>query len=115
MLAACGGPTFTYERRNATPAQVNRDLEECKREAFRASRFALTQAGRYDTEGITYIVKYWVPSFAEDVDRRDAMLEAIDKAIRKQGLPTPMKRLNLLAVKDKAATIDNAGRPQGTP
>ena len=54
MLAACGGPTFTYERRNATPAQVNRDLEECKREAFRASRFALTQAGRYDTEVLNH-------------------------------------------------------------
>ena len=49
-LAACATPTYTYERRNATPAQIDRDREQCKPEAFRPSRFALTQAGRYDID-----------------------------------------------------------------
>ncbi|MDX3893722.1 mechanosensitive ion channel family protein [Pusillimonas sp.] len=71
------------------------------------------RAARYDAEGITYTVKYWVPSFAEDVDRRDAMLVAIDKAIRRQGLPTPMKRLNFLAVKDTSAPAQGIDQAEG--
>lgn len=49
-LAACAAPAVTYERRNATPAQVDRDREQCKREAFRPSRFAIWQSGRYDAD-----------------------------------------------------------------
>ncbi len=98
-------------------AQAKQVLLEAASEAGGTdSQIPSVRAGRYDTEGITYIVKYWVPSFAEDVDRRDAMLEAIDKAIRRQGLPIPMKRLNLLAIKDKAAATDIGGRPRdGNP
>jgi hypothetical protein len=49
-LAACAGPSFSYAKRGATPAQVDHDREACKREAFRPSKFALTQAGRYDVD-----------------------------------------------------------------
>lgn len=49
-LTACAAPTFTYERRSATPAQRDRDLGQCKREAFRPSRFALWRSGRYDLD-----------------------------------------------------------------
>jgi hypothetical protein len=49
-LAACAAPTFTYERRGGTPAQLDRDVEACKREAFRPSRFSLWQSGRYDVD-----------------------------------------------------------------
>jgi hypothetical protein len=49
-LAACAAPTYTYERRGATPAQVDHDLAQCKKEAFRPSRFAIWSSGRYDTD-----------------------------------------------------------------
>jgi hypothetical protein len=49
-LAACAAPTYTYERRGATPAQVDHDLAQCKKEAFRPSRFAIWASGRYDTD-----------------------------------------------------------------
>lgn len=49
-LAACAAPRYTYERPRATPAALARDLEQCKREAFRPSRFAIWQSGRYDVE-----------------------------------------------------------------
>lgn len=40
----------------------------------------------YDPEGIRYTVRFWVPSFAEDVDCKDAVLSAIDKALRDKHL-----------------------------
>ncbi|MAS14441.1 MAG: mechanosensitive ion channel protein [Nitratireductor sp.] len=40
----------------------------------------------YDPEGIRYTVRFWVPSFAEDVDCKDAVLTAIDKALRDKHL-----------------------------
>lgn len=48
MLAGCAAPRYDYERRNATPAQMDRDLESCRREGFRASRFAIWPSNRYD-------------------------------------------------------------------
>lgn len=50
----------------------------------------------YDAEGILYAVRFWVPSFAEDADCRDAVLSAIDAAIRERGLPPPHMRLRLM-------------------
>jgi len=47
-LAACAGPTFGYEKRGATPAQLDRDRAQCKKEAFRPSRFAFWASDRYD-------------------------------------------------------------------
>lgn len=47
-LAACASPRWTYDRRNATPAQLDHDLEVCRREGFRAQRFALLPSDRYD-------------------------------------------------------------------
>jgi hypothetical protein len=47
-LSACAGPTFTYEKRGATPAQLDRDLAQCKKQAFRPSRFSIWPSGRYD-------------------------------------------------------------------
>jgi hypothetical protein len=35
-----------------TPAQRDRDLGQCKREAFRPSRFAIFQSGRYDVDAL---------------------------------------------------------------
>lgn len=51
-LTACAAPTFTYEKRAATPAQLDRDLGQCKREAFRPSRFSIWPSGRYDVDAL---------------------------------------------------------------
>lgn len=50
----------------------------------------------YDTDGVKYVVRYWVPSFVDDVDCRDVMISAIDRAIRQSGLPTPNSRIKVL-------------------
>ncbi len=47
-LAGCAGRSWTYERRHVTPAQLDRDLEACRREGFRPQRFALRPSHRYD-------------------------------------------------------------------
>lgn len=46
----------------------------------------------YEAEGIRYAVRFWVPSFAEDIDCRDAVLSSIDAAIRANGLSAPETR-----------------------
>jgi hypothetical protein len=51
-LGACAGPSFEYERRGATPAQVDHDRNLCKKEAFRPSRFSIFTSGRYDTDAL---------------------------------------------------------------
>lgn len=50
----------------------------------------------YDTHGVRYTVRYWVPSFVDDIDCRDEMLVAADAAIRERGLPPPYSRIKLV-------------------
>lgn len=50
----------------------------------------------YDTEGVRYAIRYWVPSFVDDIDCRDAILVAVDAAIRQRGLPPPFSRVKLV-------------------
>ena len=50
LLAACAAPRYAYERRSATPAQIDHDLGVCRREGFRPSRFAVWPSDRYDWE-----------------------------------------------------------------
>lgn len=52
-----------------------------------------TRAISYGAEGIVYSVRYWVPSFAEEVDCRDAVLSMIDAAMRQRDLPAPHARV----------------------
>jgi hypothetical protein len=47
-LAGCAAPRYVYERRSATPAQLDHDLEVCRREGFRPSRLAVWPSNRYD-------------------------------------------------------------------
>ena len=54
----------------------------------------------YDTEGVRYAVRYWVPSFVDNVDCRDVMLVAVDAAIRERGLPPPYSRVRLVTSAD---------------
>jgi small-conductance mechanosensitive channel len=51
----------------------------------------------YDAEGVRFAVRYWVPSFVDDIDCRDDMLVAVDAAIRERGLPPPYSRVKLVA------------------
>ena len=48
LLAGCAQPQWTYEKRGATPAQLDRDFEHCRREAFRPQRFGIRISDRYD-------------------------------------------------------------------
>lgn len=66
----------------------------------------IVRAAAYDAGGVTYAIKYWVPSFADDIDCRDAVLAAVDEAIRKQGLTPGFGRLELVRVKNKSDPID---------
>ena len=68
------------------------------------------RAASYESEGIAYRVSHWVSSFAEDVDRRDVMLAAIDETIRKKGLPTPVSRINVVALDDASNSTSVATR-----
>lgn len=47
----------------------------------------------YEISGITYAVRYWIPSHGEEVDCRDAILSAIDTAQRAAGFPPPRTRM----------------------
>lgn len=65
----------------------------------------------YDADGIRYAVRFWVPSFADDIDCRDAVLSALDAAIRERGLIPPHTRLHL---KEKGMWRNDGGdHPQG--
>jgi len=57
----------------------------------------------YNTDGVTFAVRYWVPSFVDDIDCRDVILVAIDAAIRERGLPPPYSRVKLIATDSPAA------------
>ena len=46
-VAGCAAPRYVYERR-VTPAQLDHDLQICRREGFRPSRFAVWPSNRYD-------------------------------------------------------------------
>lgn len=44
----------------------------------------------YNADGIRYLVRFWVPTFADDIDCRDAVLTEIDAALRRRDLPLPV-------------------------
>lgn len=50
----------------------------------------------YNAEGIVYAVRYWVPSFANEVDCRDSVLSEIDAALREAMVPPPQRALQLV-------------------
>lgn len=50
----------------------------------------------YDAEGIVYAVRYWVPSFANEVDCRDSVLSEIDAELRGSMVPPPQRALRLV-------------------
>ncbi|KAA2212979.1 mechanosensitive ion channel family protein [Teichococcus oryzae] len=71
-----------------------------------------------EPEGLVYMVRYWVPSFAQEVDCRDAVLTAVDGALRRQAVPAPHRRhRHSLDRVDKAdaATVLRVLRPGAEP
>jgi small-conductance mechanosensitive channel len=50
----------------------------------------------YADRGIRYVVRYWLPSFADEVDCRDAVLSAIDRHLRAAGIAMPHGRERVL-------------------
>lgn len=44
----------------------------------------------YDEGGIQYRVRFWVPSFVDDIDCRDEVYTAIDAALRSRGGKSPL-------------------------
>lgn len=49
----------------------------------------------HEPDGLVYVVRYWVPSFAQEVDCRDAVLTAVDGALRRRAVPAPHRRHRL--------------------
>jgi hypothetical protein len=50
LLAGCASPQWTFSRPGVSPARLDQDLENCRREAHRPHWFAFTRAGRMDQE-----------------------------------------------------------------
>lgn len=49
----------------------------------------------HEPEGLVYVVRYWVPSFAQEIDCRDAVLTAVDGMLRRRAVPAPHRRYRL--------------------
>ncbi len=49
----------------------------------------------HEPGGLVYVVRFWVPSFAQEVDCRDAVLTAVDSALRRRAVPAPHQRHRL--------------------
>lgn len=52
----------------------------------------------YDAVGVRYLVRFWVPTFADDIDCRDAVFSEIDAALRARSLPLPVSDCSLSSV-----------------
>lgn len=50
----------------------------------------------YGEHGMKYVVRYWLPGFADDTDCRDAVLANIDRYLRLAGLSVPYRERVLL-------------------
>jgi small-conductance mechanosensitive channel len=50
----------------------------------------------YTADGIAYAIRYWVPSFANDIDCRDSILSEVDAALREAKIPPPQRALALV-------------------
>lgn len=59
----------------------------------------------YDARGVRYLVRFWVPTFADDVECRDAVFSEIDAALRTRSL--------LLPVNDLGAALASSGLTMG--
>ncbi|MGB3864382.1 MAG: mechanosensitive ion channel family protein [Xanthobacteraceae bacterium] len=74
------------------------------------------RAVSYDTEGVRYAVRYWVPSFVDEADFRDAILVAVDSAIRDQtaALPRRPSLVSSRAISDPGEVSSEEGMSRST-
>lgn len=78
------------------------------KDVFTPAQKPVVRAIAYAAEGVTYKIKYWVPQFADDIDRRDAILVAVDAAIRQRGLVPPFKVAQAQPMQDRRGARDQA-------
>ena len=52
LLAGCAGERWSYTKRGLTPADLDRDLAACRKQAQRPYTFALTQSRRVDQKAL---------------------------------------------------------------
>ena len=64
-------------------------------------------ATAYTSEGVTYTIQYWVPSYASDGECRDAVLVAIDEALREHGVSPPVGRVQLMTITSPASSAND--------
>jgi small-conductance mechanosensitive channel len=70
------------------------------------------RAKSYTAEGIHYAVRYWVPSFVDDVDCRDQVLASIDAALRAEGVEGPTSQSCLQGRRErKEVDVSTASLP----
>jgi hypothetical protein len=50
LAAGCASPRYLYEHPSATPARLDHDYQECRRQAVRPDVFSITRDGRYDSD-----------------------------------------------------------------
>jgi hypothetical protein len=50
LLAGCASPSWNFTRAGVTPAQLDQDLQTCRRQADRPYMFAFTRSARVDRE-----------------------------------------------------------------
>ncbi|MBV1796185.1 mechanosensitive ion channel family protein [Siccirubricoccus sp. G192] len=62
----------------------------------------------YEPDGLVYVVRYWVPSFAQEVDCRDAVLTAVDGALRRRAVPAPHRRHRMRLDQPDGTAIEDA-------
>ena len=60
----------------------------------------------FSPDGVRYAVRYWVPSFVDDLDCRDQVLVAIDDTLRAEGVPLPSTRIQLLGSSAAASPLE---------
>lgn len=68
----------------------------------------------YEPEGLVFAVRYWVPSFGQEIDCRDAVLTAIDAALRRRAVPAPHRRHRVRLEQSGRAAVRMAPHPVGT-
>lgn len=70
----------------------------------------------HEPDGLVYVVRYWVPSFAQEIGCRDAVLTAVDGALRRRAVPAPHRRHRLrLERPDGRAAVDALAIPRSDP
>jgi hypothetical protein len=52
LLAGCARDPWSFDKAGITPAQLDQDLESCRRQAQRPYAIALTRSGRIDREAL---------------------------------------------------------------